>query len=290
MIDLHCHSTASDGECTPAELLALAAQNGLSALALTDHDTTEGIEEFLAVDSTVERVPGVELSCCLAGNSAIHIVGLYVDKDNSALQEALAQIRCWRDERNLAILEKLKELGMPVSFDDVLEIASKENDGSGKLVIGRPHIAKALCQHGYCKDVRDAFEQFLKNERPAYVNRRKLEAKEGIRLLHEAGAVVIWAHPFITMSRHNKVTHAIRELMFEGLDGLETIYPDYKPSDVKYGQALAKNRMLLESGGTDFHGPKVRKGIEIGFGHEHNRICVPDDFLDAIKDARLKRS
>ena len=129
MIDLHCHSTASDGECTPTELLALAAQNGLSALALTDHDTTEGIEEFLAVDSTVERIPGVELSCCLTGNNAIHIVGLYVDKDNSALQEVLAQIRCWRDERNLAILEKLKELGMPVSFDDVLEIASKENDG-----------------------------------------------------------------------------------------------------------------------------------------------------------------
>ena len=290
MIDLHCHSTASDGECTPAELLALAAQNGLSALALTDHDTTEGIEEFLAVDSTVERIPGVELSCCLAGSNAIHIVGLYVNKDNSALQEGLAQIRSWRDERNLAILEKLRELGMPVSFNDVLEIADKENDGSGKVVIGRPHIAKALCQYGYCKDVRDAFEQFLKNDRPAYVNRRKLEAKEGIRLLHEAGAVVIWAHPFVTMSRHNKVTHAIKELAYGGLDGLETIYPDYTQADIKYGRALAKNRMLLESGGTDFHGPNVRKGIQIGFGYGQNSICVPDSFLDAIKKARQKRS
>ena len=290
MIDLHCHSIASDGELAPSELPALAAQNGVSALALTDHDTTDGLEEFLAADSTVERIPGVELSCCLAGGNAIHIVGLFVDRANLDLQEALAQIRHWRDDRNLAILEKLKELGMPVSFEKVLEIASKEPDASGKVVIGRPHIAKALCQHGYCKDVRDAFEKFLRNDRPAYVNRRKLDARDGIRLLHEAGAVVIWAHPFVTMSRRNKVTHAIKDLMFAGLDGLETIYPDYKPADTPYGQALAKNRMLLESGGTDFHGPKTRKGIQIGFGYEQKPICVPESFLDAIKAARLKRA
>ena len=267
----------------------MAEQCGVSALALTDHDTTDGLKEFIAADSTVERVPGIELSCCLAGSNAIHIVGLYVDRANLALQEALAQIRRWRDERNLAILEKLKELGMPVSFEEVLEIASKE-DVSDKVVIGRPHIAKALCQHGYCKDVRDAFDKFLRNDRPAYVNRRKLEAREGIRLLHEAGAVVIWAHPFVTMSRRNKVTHAIKELMFAGLDGLETIYPDYKPADTPYAQALAKNRMLLESGGTDFHGPRTRKGVQIGFGYEQKPICVPETFLDAIKDARVKRS
>ena len=290
MIDLHCHSTASDGELTPTELLRLAEQNGVSAVALTDHDTTDGLEDFLATDSTIERIPGVELSCCLAGSNAIHIVGLYVDRANLALQEALAQIRRWRDDRNIAILEKLRELGMPVSFEEVLEIASKEPDASGNVVIGRPHIAKALCRHGYCKDVRDAFDKFLRNDRPAYVNRRKLEAREGIRLLHDAGAVVIWAHPFVTMSRRNKVTHAIKELMFEGLDGLETIYPDYKPADTPYGQALAKNRMLLESGGTDYHGPKTRKGIQIGFGYEQNPICVPEAFLDAIKDARLKRA
>ena len=290
MIDLHCHSTASDGECSPSELPVLAAQNGVSALALTDHDTTDGLEEFLSADSTVERIPGIELSCCMDGNNDVHIVGLYIDRLNPALQETLAQIRCWRDDRNLLILEKLKEMGMPVGFDEVLEIASKEPNASGKVVIGRPHIAKALCQHGYCNDVHDAFVKYLRNDRPAYVNRRKLEAREGIRLLHDAGAVVIWAHPFVTMSRRNKVTHAIKELMFAGLDGLETIYPDYKPADFPYAQSLAKNRMLLESGGTDFHGPKTRKGIQIGFGYEHAPICVPESFLDAIKEARLKRA
>ena len=290
MIDLHCHSTASDGEFSPSELLRMAEQNGVSALALTDHDTTDGLEEFLATESTVEHIPGIELSCSMTGSNAIHIVGLYVDRLNPALQETLSLIRRWRDDRNLAILKKLKELGMPVSFEEVLEIASKEEDSSGKVVIGRPHIAKALCQHGYCKDVRDAFDKFLRSDRPAYVNRRKLEAREGIRLLHDAGAVVIWAHPFVTMSRRNKVTHAIKELMFAGLDGLETIYPDYKPADFPYAQSLAKNRMLLESGGTDFHGPNTRKGIQIGFGYEHAPICVPESFLDAIKEARLKRA
>ena len=290
MIDLHCHSTASDGEFSPSELLHMAEQNGVSALALTDHDTTDGLEEFLAAESTIEHIPGIELSCNMTGNNAIHIVGLYVDRLNPALQETLAQIRHWRDDRNLAILEKLKELGMPVSSEEVLEIASKEPDASGKVVIGKPHIAKALCQHGYCKDVRDAFDKYLRNDRPAYVNRRKLEAREGIRLLHDAGAVVIWAHPFVTMSRRNKVTHAIKELMFAGLDGLETIYPDYRPADTPYAHDLAKNRMLLESGGTDFHGPNTRKGIQIGFGYEHAPICVPESFLDAIKEARLKRA
>ena len=290
MIDLHCHSTASDGELTPTELVRLAEKHSVSAVALTDHDTTDGLEEFLSVDSTVERIPGVELSCSLAGSNDIHVVGLYVDKGNAALQEALAQIRRWRDDRNIAILEKLKELEIPVSFEEVLDIASKEEDASGEIVIGRPHIAKALCQHGYCKDVRDAFEKFLRNDRPAYVNRRKLDVREGIRVLHDAGAVVIWAHPFVTMSSHDEVADAIKDLVCEGLDGLETIYPDYKPADTPYAQALAKNRMLLESGGTDFHGPKTRKGVQIGFGYEQNPICVPEAFLDAIKDARLKRA
>ena len=294
MIDLHCHSIASDGEYAPGELPALAAQNGLSALALTDHDTTEGLEEFLAADSTVECIPGIELSCSMAGTNNVHIVGLYVDRKNPALQEKLAQIRNWRDKRNIVILEKLKELGRPVSFEEVLEIARKEDDGSGKIVIGRPHIAKAMCQHGYCKDVREAFDKFLGNARPAYVDRLKLEVKEGIRLLRNAGAVVIWAHPFVTMSRRNKVTRTIEELISlpeaERLDGLETIYPDYKLNDTFYGQKLARQKKLLESGGTDFHGPTTRKGIQIGFGYEHAPICVPDSFLDAIKDVRLKRA
>ena len=282
MIDLH-------GEFSPSELLRMAEQNGLSALALTDHDTTSGLEVFLSTDSVVERIPGIELSCNMAGNKA-HIVGLYVNRLNPALQETLVQIRRWRDDRNLAILEKLKELGMPVSLEEVLEIASKEPDASGKVVIGKPHIAKALCQHGYCKDVSDAFDKYLGDDRPAYVNRRKLEAREGIRLLHDAGAVVIWAHPFVDISEHIKVTQAIKELKSAGLDGLETIYSKYEPADTLYAQKLARKMNLLESGGTDFHGPKTKKGIQLGFGYEQAPICVPESFLDAIKEARLKRA
>ncbi len=288
MIDLHCHSTASDGEFSPSELLRKAEQNGVSALALTDHDTTEGLEDFLAADSTVERIPGIELSCKMAENNDIHIVGLYVDRTNENLEEALKQICKWRDKRNHDILNNLKKLGMPVSFEEVLAIASEEPDASGKVVIGRPHIAKALCKHGYCS-YKDAFNIYLKKDGLAYESRRKLEVQEGIRVLREAGAVVIWAHPYVTMS-HDEVTHAIKDLVCVGLDGLETIYPEYKLDDSRHGQDLAQKMMLLESGGTDFHGPNTKKGIHIGFGYGQNPICVPESFLDAIKEARLKRA
>ena len=232
MIDLHCHSFASDGDFSPSKLLRIAEQNGVSALALTDHDTTSGLEEFLSTDSVVERIPGIELSCKLDGSNDVHIVGLYVDRLNPTLQETLAQIRRWRNERAIVILEKLKALGMPVSIEEVREIANKEAGTSGEVVIGRPAIAAALCKCGYCKDKDDAMKNLLDHGCPAYVSRRKLEAREGIRLLHDAGAVVIWAHPFTTMSisEHIKVTQTIKELMSAGLDGLETIYSAYEPA------------------------------------------------------------
>ena len=288
MIDLHCHSTVSDGEFPPSQLPKMAELNGVTALALTDHDTTDGLEELMATDSPVERIPGVELSCTLQKCVKIHIVGLFVDWRNPELQRTLADIRRWRDERNVAIIARLKEMGMPLDFDEVQAIADENNGNGVQNVVGRPHIAAALCRHGYCKNVKEAFEKYLRNDRPAYVHRQTLDAKDGINLLHEAGASVFWAHPFKTFSKHNKVANAIKQLMFFGLDGLETIYSEYKPADVKYGHELAKNRRLLESGGSDFHGPRTSGNIQIGIGHPEQPICVPEEFLQAIKEARSR--
>lgn len=290
MIDLHCHSSVSDGEYSPAELLRIAEDNGVSALALTDHDTTDGMEEFLAADSPVERIPGVELSCSFKGCNKVHVVGLYVDWRHQGLQEVLGQIRQWRDERNVAIVEKLKELGMPLDLAEIEALAGACNGNGVQNTVGRPHIANALCRHGFCKTKEEAFRKYLGFGRSAYVYRQTLDAKEGIDLLHKAGATVMLAHPFTTFTRHNKVAAAVRQLKYLGLDGLETIYSEYKPEDVSYGRELARNRGLLESGGSDFHGPKTTGNVQIGIGHPDRPICVPDSFLGAIQDTRRRAS
>ncbi|OGV85816.1 MAG: hypothetical protein A3K19_33755 [Lentisphaerae bacterium RIFOXYB12_FULL_65_16] len=276
MIDLHCHSTASDGVCTPAQLVAEACRLGLSALALTDHDTVSGIPEFrLASHGTgVEAVPGVEISCRWYGGS-LHLLGLYVDPQAIALRQLLEHLRGGRRQRNRQMLARLHELGMSV------RIAAPEYDHPERAD-GRPHMAQALVRAGYCMTTREAFERWLGRGKPAYVSRELPMPFDAVRVIHEAGGVAIWAHPLGEKGRNPaKLRRGAQRLQGHGVDGIEVMYSEYTPRMQKHAQDAAAEFGLLPSGGSDFHGATM-PGIALGVGR--GGLLVPDAFLDPLRE------
>jgi predicted metal-dependent phosphoesterase TrpH len=227
MIDLHCHSTASDGTVSPEELPLLARKAGLTALALTDHDTVNGVEAFLNAAKNVPDVrciSGIELACRLESGEHCHIVGLFIDHRNDALLHLCDQIVIWREERNRGMLEKLSELGMPIDYDTL----QKRHEGT---IVGRPHIAEAMVNHGYCKTMRDAFQHYISRGRPAYCEREVPDGWTCLQAIHEAGGLAIWAHPMTSSSRtQSKCFTIATELREFGLDGIEAYYSEHSPT------------------------------------------------------------
>jgi len=273
MLDLHTHSTASDGTLAPAELVALAERIGLTALALTDHDTTGGLPEALraARGMPIELVPGVELSAA-SETGAIHIVGLYVDHANEELEAGLAWARRMRDERNPEIAKRLAALGVPVDLERVAEIARCG-------VVGRPHLAQAMVERGHVATREEAFERYLAPGGAAYVPKRKLEPAECIRLIRGSGGVPVLAHPDQTGLEGSELERLVAELKSCGLAGIEVYCPSYDSSKTRALRDLALEYELVESGGTDFHGdakPAIRLGR--GFGS----MYVPDALLERM--------
>lgn len=276
MIDLHCHSRASDGELTPAALVGLAETCGLTAVALTDHDTVSGIDEFLAAGHgrRVRTVPGVEVACRGEGTLIMHVVGLWLDHRDAELLRLLEGIRASRRQRNLAMVERLRELGCPV------ELAAIEGLAGGG-VVGRPHFAQALIRGGYCRNHRDAFERLLGRGKPAYIRRDLTPVEEALATLSRAGAVCIWAHPLmgnsITGALLRRVVQRLRPL---GLDGLEVYYTDYGLTETRNAKEHAGALGLVQSGGTDFHGANI-PGIALGTGR--GSLAVPDALLEPLE-------
>ncbi len=284
MIDLHCHSSASDGVLEPGALPKVAKEHGLRALALTDHDTLDGIEEFLRVSREIgfAGIPGVELSCTISSGDKCHIVGLFVDHTNAALQDALVQIRKWREERNEAIIAKLNGLGIPVTREQALAC------GTGKFVLGRPHIADAVVKLGFARNMQEVFSKFIGRSCPAYVSRKVLPVETALPALRAAGGVSIWAHPFVNTSMTlAKCTRFAEEMMSYGLDGIEAYYPTFTSTNTENVLQIAKKTGLLVSGGTDFHGGSRHVGIHIGTGYG-NGFCVPDQLLEPIQKRALE--
>jgi len=275
MIDLHLHSTASDGTCSPEELIAEAGTLGLSAVALVDHDTLSGLAAFLraGAHADVMPVPGVELSCSWHRGS-LHIVGLFVDPDSLLLQELLTRVRADRDGRNRKIVQALNKLGVELDLSDVLAFSKGET-------VGRPHIAAALVERGVCSDVRQAFHSLLGRDKPAFVSRYLPMPEESIRVIHDAGGVAVWAHPLaFSRKSRGRVRAMANQLKQLGLDGLETLYPDHKPDQRRTAQILADELGLLASGGSDYHGahsPGVRMGV--GYGD----LDVPDELISPLR-------
>lgn len=254
-VDLHLHSTASDGQFTPTELVRMCWEKGLRVIALTDHDTTDGVAEAMAAAASIEVepplvIPGVEISTDVPGQYEIHIIGYYVDLDNSALQKRLSGMRESRLNRARAIWERLNELGHPVSWERVLALAG---DGA----VGRPHIAQALVEAGYAESVTDAFQKYIGRSGQAYIPRPKITPEEAIRLIRDAGGVPVLAHP-------DHVIERIPALVQAGLMGLEAYYNGYAKVQIAFLKRLARKHGLIVTGGSDFHGPEVTESIELG--------------------------
>ena len=241
-IDLHLHSTASDGTNAP-EIVVLAARDaGLRALALTDHDTVEGIPAARDTARAVgiELVPGVELSA-YEGASEVHVLGLHLTRLED-MHDALAVFRAARRERAEGIVRLLNGLGVRITFDDVLAVA---RDAS----IGRPHVARALVENGWAMDLRDAFDRYLGAGRPAYLDKRRITIPEAIDLIHRSGGIAVVAHPGAEGSRER-----LEALVAMGLDGVEVIHPSHSAEDRARLLALTRHFALVPSGGSDSHG------------------------------------
>ena len=266
-VDLHAHSTASDGTATPTGAVEAAHRAGVVALALTDHDTLAGVPAAqVAADRLGLRlVPGVELSVHQEGVE-VHLLGLHI-RDVAGLQAELEAIRDQRRLRAIAMVEKLAAAGAPIAIEAVLAEAAGG-------AIGRPHVARALVAAGHVKDQREAFDRFLAAGRPAYVDKARLEIADGIAMVHRAGGLAIIAHPGAEGRRER-----IEPLVPMGLDGLEVRHPSHSAEDVKRLDALAQHFGLVVSGGSDWHGamqgPRVLGAMR-----------VPEAWLEA-QDARL---
>ncbi len=272
-IDLHTHSNCSDGSMSPEELIRHAKAEGLSALALTDHDTVDGLARAQKEARRVglEFIPGIEFSVVSDGET--HIVGLYVDPTEKRFCEALDEIRRERTERNRQTQERLFALGLPVTVEEARRRA-------GSDLIGRAHFAKVMVEKDFVHSVKDAFDRFLAAGRPAYCAIRSLSAREGIQRIKEAGGVAVAAHLHHIGKEGKDLEEYLRQLKDFGLDGVEGVYSEYTPQMTREYQALAKKLGLVLSGGTDFHG-SMKPHIAIGKGM--GDLAVPYSFLEQIK-------
>ncbi|MCX7669790.1 MAG: PHP domain-containing protein [Anaerolineae bacterium] len=256
-VDLHCHTTASDGALTPAQLVQRAARLGLKAIAITDHDSTDGVAPALEVAPHygIEVIPGVEINTDVPGTE-VHILGYFLDHADPSLNGELARLRDGRIGRARRMAEKLAEMGAPIRFERILEIA-------GEGAVGRPHVAQALLEAGYVTSFDQAFEKYIGRDSPAYVERLKFSPAQACALIRRAGGVPVLAHP-VFFDRAGAIKAPfdldvmLPELIEAGLMGLEVYYPGYDAVTTAYLIAVARRYRLLHTGGTDFHG--VRAG------------------------------
>lgn len=273
MIDLHTHSTASDGSLSPRELVRCAVNNGLTAIALTDHDTVDGIPDaFSEADAAgIEVIPGVEISVDF--KPEMHILGYFNGSSYQNIADTLALLRRSREERNPKIISKLIELGYDITMDEVKEAA-------GGRVVARPHFAKVLVAKGYFHNVEEAFHALLLPGKPAYFRKEKLTPREGIAEILRAGGVPVLAHPIYLYMEESQLDQLFAELKAVGLAGIEAYYVDNTPEDTAMLVSLAKKHGLLTTGGSDFHGA-MKPAIAIGRGR--GNLVIPESILEELK-------
>ncbi len=266
-VDLHSHTTASDGALSPRELVQLAARHGVRVLAVTDHDSTEGLPEAMeeAGRQGLEIVPGLEINCDVPG-SEIHVLGYCVDWRAELFQTFLAGQRAERAARVHRIVARLTELGMPLTADEVFAIC---REGSP----GRPHVAQAMVKRGYVTSVREAFDRWLHADGPANVPRRRLMPTEAVAVVRRAHGVPVLAHPGLA----NRDA-MIPELVEAGLGGIETYYPEHSAAQIEAYLALCRRHGLVATGGSDYHGPHTGRAATLG------RPPVPLEVWHALQE------
>lgn len=273
-IDLHVHSTASDGSFSPAEVAAAAEEKGLSAIALTDHDTTDGVDEALAAaeNMEVEVIPGIEISCVYEGKE-IHILGLCLDHKNKELLDFLKTARQKRDARNTEMLLAFQDGGFPLTWDDLL-------DGVPGTVVTRAHFARALLKKGCVPSVDQAFKKYLSPGCPYYRKKEDVTPKQAMEILRAARAFPALAHPCQYKFGWEKTEELIVYLKSLGMLGLECFHSSNNQAESARLRALADRHGLCVTGGSDFHGA-AKPDISIGTGRGNLR--VPAFYLDAIR-------
>ena len=265
-VDLHTHSTASDGQLPPAEVVRLADELGLAAVALTDHDTLDGLAEAAEAARDLPRlrfVPGIEVSA-VPPSGTLHILGLGVDPASPAIARLAAFLREARQRRNPRILERLAELGLEVPMEDVLAVAGEPQPGGKERVVGRPHVAEAMVRRGLAASPTEAFEKYLARGRPAYVERERMSPRDTIRALRDGGILAVLAHPVqLACDNRAQLETILRSLIGLGLNGIEVYHSDHTPEQTRQYLDLARKYDLAVTGGSDFHGaakPDVKMG------------------------------
>lgn len=276
MIDLHTHTDASDGSFSPKELVLLAKEMGISAIAICDHDSISALDEGIIVGQAlgIEVVPAIELSCDY--EKEMHIVGLFIDKDNIALQNKLVDLGKKREKRNLKTLKVLNSLGFDIKISEVLKIAKS-------AIWGRAHFARVLYEKGLVESTKDAFRKYLGHNRVAYIEEDKMPKKECIELIKNANGIPILAHLHFLKLEENQLFELLVELKSYGLMGIEVKYSEYTATQESLYNKLAEKLQLLKSGGSDFHGI-MKQNIKLGTGL--GNLCVPDEYLEKMKEIR----
>ena len=277
IVDLHTHTTESDGSFTPEELITEAKRVGLSAIAITDHDSISGIKKAapLAHELGIELIPGVELSTDYNGKE-VHVVGLYVDVEDNYFLGKIKEFKENRDSRNAIMVENLQKEGFAITME---ELTAENPD----CVITRANIARFLYEHGMIPTIQTAFEKYIGDNCKCYVNRFKITPMDGVRLIKEAGGTAILAHPLLYHMSDATLQSMVDEMKEAGLDGIEAIYCTYTPAEERQMKQFAKENGLLISGGSDFHGTtKPKLNLATGYG----KLYIPYEVLETIKDSR----
>ena len=275
-IDLHLHTTHSDGSFSTRDVMTFAKQAGVTALAITDHDIVEGIAEATAIGTElgIEVVPGVEISSRL-GESELHILGYFLNWTDPLLAQRLSSLRDSRHTRNPKIVQRLNELGIPITYEEVRALAGTES-------VGRPHIARLLMEKKFVTSAKEAFDRYLANGRPAFVDRELPEPAQAVQWIREAGGVPVLAHPTWVRTSADGLRTLIRELKATGLGGIEVHYSTHTPSQTTEYLNLAKQCDLVVTGGSDFHGV-TKPDIEVGIGR--GQLKVSEKLLDPLRKA-----
>lgn len=289
-VDLHCHSTASDGTMPPAEVVRLAQRCGLTGLALTDHDTIGGVDEAAAEARRlgIDFLPGIEISCEYPPPGTMHILGYGVDPKSATLRDLTRRLLEGRDNRNPRIIEKLNALGVSITMREV-EDEAKATGADNKKPIGRPHIAAVLLRKGYVSSIKHAFDKYLAQGGIAYFDKERLTMREAMDLIRQSGGMPVLAHPVqLRTGNDGQLEVVVKNLVDTGLMGLEVIHSDHDAALVEKYTKLADRHGLLKTGGSDFHGTN-KKDISLGTA---NGRRVPRSFFDELveRHRQLRRA
>ena len=281
MIDLHTHTTASDGRLTPRQLIDHAVEVGLCAVAVTDHDTVDGIAEARrhAHEVGMPFIPGIEISAEYSTTGTMHILGYFIDETTRSFSDALAFLKESRKKRNPQIIERLNHCGVDISMEDVRKEAGSDQ-------IGRPHVARAIVRKGYASSIADAFERYVKKGAPCYVNKERFSPERAIELIRKAGGIPVLAHPkTLNIDFGQELPRLLARLQEMGLMGIEAYYYSHSPSEEEYFLRLSRKLDIIATGGSDFHGDNKPK---VALGRGSGSLRVPRRAYELLVEAKQR--